>query len=232
MKTDSLLEAINDIHESYIVEYGQLTEIREPKAVVLKKWISLAACVAIVVCAASFILTHFNRHQTDNPKDGELYLFENYNELCDILPNYHILRNLAVFESVNITCKGYQADDTQVSPNLPAGPFYGYERYSSLEVIVTYPDNINISIQCEVSVAMPLDDYVLARKPFGAVNKEVTEININGYDIWYAQTTVSADSVAGYTAVFADKGDYFTISSSVSDQEVFLEYVSNLLGDS
>lgn len=43
---------------------------------------------------------------------------------------------------------------------------------------------------------------------------------------------VSADSVAGYTAVFADKGDYFTISSSVSDQEVFLEYVSNLLSDS
>lgn len=231
MKTDTLLEAINDIHESYIVEYGQLTEIRKPKAVVLKRWISIAACVAIIVCVASFVLTHVNRHQTVTPIDDELYLFENYSELCDILPNYHILRNLAVIESVDITCKGYQADDLQVSPNLPAGPFYGYERYSSLEVIVTYPDNMNISIQCEVSVAMPLDDYIFARKPFGVANTDVTEININGFDLLYARTTVFADSVAGYTAVFADKGDCFIISSNVSNQEVFLDFVSDLLSD-
>lgn len=231
MKTEALMQAITDIRDPYIVEYGKLTENRKPMESVWKRWLSIAACLAIVICAASLLYAHFNQSHMDDPRGGEHYSFASYSELCDVLPDNHILRYIDAPESATITCEGYHSTEIQAPVGLPAGSSLEYDDYYILDVTVIYPDNTSLRVQCEVSIDMSLDDYIHSRKPFGTTDEQLLETIIKGYNIRYAQATYPDGAVSGYTAVFADGSDYFTVYSTISDQDTFLEYVTNLLND-
>lgn len=231
MKTDALLHAITDIHDQYVVEYGKLTEMWKPKASVWKRWMSIAACLVIVGCAVSLLFAHFNHSHMDDPRGGEHYSFANYSALCGILPDKHILRNIDTSESATIICEGYHSTDVQFPVDLPAGPSLDYDDFTVLEVTVMYQNNTSIRVQCELSIDMSLDNYINSRKPFGTANDQVLEAKVKEFNIRFAQATYPDGAVSGYTAVFADGSDCFTVYSTISDQNTFLEYVTNLLND-
>lgn len=228
MKTDAIVAAISDIQEAYIVEYGQLTEKSKAKGGI-RRWLLYAACLAIVLGLSAIVVKVFPLSQGDTLRDGELYSFESYSEMCNILPGYHIFQQIPTAESSSVICLGYQREDNQTAPDLPAGPIYGYETYRSLEIIMTLPNSVEYNILCEVGVTMSMDEYVLTRKPFAEANQNIFVENIYGHEIWYEQRNESGNSTEAYTAVFTDKGDFFIVSFNAVDKVDFLNHLEILL---
>lgn len=221
MKADALIYSMTDIRDNYVTEYAMKTSKVSRSHSSWKKWISVAACFAVIISAASLMFAYFGRSAMDDPRGGIYYSFTDYAELCSILPEDHILQQLPLVESSTISCEGYYAEDATV----PAA----YADYYHIFVNTVNPDGLSARIHCEANLEMTMEDFIDSRKPFGFISKEVQTTTIEGQTIQYALMEYSDGSNPFYQAVFAVSKDFYVISSSTTDQDAFLEFITDLL---
>ena len=221
MKADALIYAMTDIRDSYVTEYAMKTEKENRTQTTWKKWASIAACLCVLVLAASLMFAHFGRSAMDDPRGGIYYGFADYAELCSILPQDHILRQIPVTETTTITCEGYHSEESIVPATYPD--------YYHVFVSIEDPNGYSATIHCEANLDMTMTEFIDSRKPFGFISGEVQSTTIEGHSIQYALMDYSDGSEPTYKAIFSIGKDFFVVSSADTDKDAFLAFITDLL---
>ncbi len=225
MNTDNLIEAFNDIRDPYIEEYSKLTE--KKAHFTRRKWWSYAACIIVLLSVGMFAVTHLVQ-QLNAQKESSRHQFSNYTELCDLLPNYHILNNIELSDYSVVVFEGFRSTSSKEPSEFPAGPLYGYEEYESIQIKVGQTDGIHYTVRCEVANISSVSEYEEARNPFQKATGEVEQQIVEGREVWYAKILLNDGNATGYTAIFSDKGDFFIVESSITNRDTFLRLISSM----
>lgn len=221
MKAEALIYAMTDIRDNYVTEYAMKTGKANRTQASWKKWVSIAACFAVLVLTASLMFAHFGRSAMDDPRGGLYHSFTDYAELCSILPEDHILQQLPITERTTISCEGYYAEEAAT----PAT----YADYYHIYVNIENSDSIGARIHCEANLEMSMDDFINTRKPFDSISGEVQTTTIEGKTVHFALMQYSDGSDPFYQAVFSVDEDFYVVSSATTDQAAFLEFITDLL---
>lgn len=214
MRTDTLILALNDVRDPYIEEYASLKHKKKSLHTTWKKWVSIAACFALVLFVGSVLFAHFGRSGMDDPRGGVYYEFQDYNELCSILPDGNILVNLQQGQDADIKCSGSHKEELQTSAVY--GDFY------HIFIDLEFPDGRSISLICEVELDQTAKEYVEAR-PLKYPDEAVDSVRIGSTNVYFAEFENSQ------YAVFNVGSDLYEFAFTSFTQDEILTYITNLL---
>ncbi|MGN1155968.1 MAG: hypothetical protein ACI4TK_07310 [Agathobacter sp.] len=221
MKAESFIQILNDIPDAYIDEYGELQENRQRKKN-YRGWGILAACLAVCILLFVPTISHLmNKAQIEDPRGGFTHSFSSYGELCEILPEESILRNIPTEKYTITECKGtclYNSD----------GDVSKYENYSYLYIVMRCKDT-GESVQIKfVPAYHETAEYYRATRMSDCPKEYYGFTTICDTDIYLAKTQ-NADHTLTSCAIWEIGTDIYEVKSGFGEQEPLITLIEELL---
>lgn len=216
MTTKKFSNALGNIGESYVDEAVTYTAKKKSNAWI--KWVSIAACFALIIVCIPTLIHIFNPSEIDDPKSGAQYDFGSYTELCEYLPEGNIIANIPNSESARI--------DAYVICPEKTTDFSDYNNYSYLSVDVSYDDGMGVNIFCTIKSEMTAKEYVEG-KPIEYPSDKTNEVTVENCDVYY--TEFEDAGIKGVKAVFSIDDSLYELTTDSFDHEELVQYIESLL---
>ena len=219
MKTEKIINSMNDIKDDYIIEYAEKEMGTKVKIVhALRTWGVIAACLALVIIATPTLIHIFTPSEIEDPRAGARYEFSNYSELCSVLPDDNIIANIPNSKEANISASVESPEGTT--------DFSDYSNYSYLNVDVSYDNGTGASIFCVVKSEKTAKEDIES-KPLLSKSANVSMTTISDYDIYYGSYDNGVDKVN--IAEFSFDGSLYEFSTATLSQDELIQYISDML---
>lgn len=207
MRVDNFIYSMNDIKDCYILEYVETATENRNKIVSIWKYLTpIVACFIMFLGITSVLIWHFGKAEIDDPKVAFDYEFNNYDELCDMLPEGHILTNIPNRESAQIVCSASYFDTT--------ADIMDYSKCSYVSIDMSYEDNSGVSIWCEVNPEKTTQEYVRMR-PLEFLPDKTKKVMIKDTEVFYT----FQDDTTMYIAAFTVENNLYSLSFSPQSYE-------------
>lgn len=219
MRAEKIIYSMNDIKDDYIIEYAEKEKATKVKTFhFLRTWGIIAACLALMIIFIPTLLHPFRPSEIDDPRAGARYEFNNYNELCGILPEGNIIANVPNSKEADISAYVECPEGTT--------DFSDYSDYSYLNVDVSYDNGTGVSIFCVVKSEKTAKEDI-ENKPLLSTTANVSMTTISDYDVYYGSYENGVDKVN--IAEFSCDGSLYEFSTVTYSQEELIQYISDML---
>lgn len=224
MKTEKIICSMNGIKDEYVIEYAERTKIVKAKAYGhFRAWGVAAACLAILIICAP-VLTHiFNHSGYDDPGSGARYEFGSYSELCSVLPEESIIKNVPNSKEADISAYAECPEGTT--------DFTDYNNYSYLNVDISYDDGAGVNIFCVVKSEKTAKEDVDS-KPILFPPEKVSLVTVSDCDIYYTgyEDVSQENGIAEVNiAEFSIDGSLYKFSTTSFSREELIQYIKDML---
>mgnify|MGYP003293286679 FL=1 len=215
MTAEQLINSVNDIDDCYINEYVEA----EPVKKINSFWIDIIgfACLILIFCIPALLI----------PKSGgeyfevETHSFTSYVEMCELLPEGHILSDIPDAENAKIICEGgYKETVTDFSE---------LEDYVYLRTYVIYEDSA-------VTISYTKDTEKTAESAFNSfvyADEEIKRTIINGIEVLYCYLdgTGSAVNITSphWVVRFSVDKNLYEFKLYSFEEESMIDYIGRIM---
>ena len=216
MTAEQLINSLNDIDDCYINEYAEAQPVKKINSF----WIDIIgfACLILIFCIPALLI----------PKSGgeyfevETHSFTSYVEMCELLPEGHILSNIPDAESAKIRCEGgYKEAVTDFSE---------LGDYIYLRTYVIYENST-------VNISYTKDAEKTAESAFNSslyADEEIKSTIINGVEVLYCYLDSTGSGFINtpsshWVARFSVDKDLYELELYSFDEEGMLDYIDRIM---
>lgn len=223
MKVEELMYSMNDIKDSYIVEYAKKAKERKTKTSHFAKiWGVVAACLAFVLICTPALIPIFNSSEIENPKGGIQYDFSSFAELCEALPSDSILTNIPNREKAKIESYGICPEGTE--------DFTDIHNYSYLFINVLYNNNTGVAIDCTLNFERTLQEFIDdSRWQLQEGTEKLTVAGTEIYYIYYFDEPYGEEQIKINKIVFSVEDTLYEIRSDTLNKDSLIQYAEDML---
>ena len=218
MTAEQIINSINDIDDCYINEYAEAQPVKKINVF----WAEIIgfACLILVFCIPT-LLMHIFKCGASYP-EVEIHSFTSYIEMCELLPEGHILSNIPDTESAKIRCEGgYRETTTDLSD---------IENYVYLRTYVIYEDST-------VNISYTKDTEKTAESAFNSslyADEEIKSTIINGVEVLYCYLDSTGSGFINtpsshWVARFSLDKDLYEFELYSFDEEGMIDYMERIM---
>lgn len=188
-----------------------------------RTWIIVVACLILVIICTPTLIHILNPSGIDDPRSGSRYEFSSYSELCSVLPEGSIIANIPNSKEANINAYVECPDGTT--------NFTDYNKFSYLNVDISYDDSTGVSIFCIVKSEKTAKEDI-GRKSTLFLSKKVNMVTISDYDIYYISYEDASHEngiVEINIAEVSIDGSLYKFSTTTFSQKELIQYIIDML---
>ncbi|MBE5949578.1 MAG: hypothetical protein E7261_11225 [Lachnospiraceae bacterium] len=216
MTVEQLIYSVNEIDDCYINEYAEAASVKKNNSF----WVEIIgfACLVLVFCIPALLI----------PKSGaeyfevETHSFTSYAEMCELLPEGHILSNIPDAKSARIRSEGGCKEAVT--------DFSELENYIYLRTYVIYEDsavNISYTKDTEKTAESAFNSFVYA-------DKEINRTIINGVEVLYCYLDGTGNGFINtpsshWVVRFSVDNDLYELELYSFDEERMLDYIGRIM---
>lgn len=217
MTAEQLINSVNNIDDCYIREYAEAAPVKKNNIF----WAEIIgfACLILIFCIPVLLI-----HKSGGEHfEVETYSFTSYIEMCELLPEGHILSDIPDAENAKIRCEGgYKEAVTDFSE---------LEDYIYLRTYV-------ICENSAVNISYTKDTEKTAERAFNSsvyTDEEIKSTIINGVEVLYCYLDSTGSGFINtpsshWVARFSLGKDLYEFELYSFDEERMIEYIGRILG--
>ena len=218
MTAEQIINSINDIDDCYINEYVEAQPVKKNNIF----WAEIIgfACLVLVFCIPTLLMHIFKSGASY--REVETHLFTSYIEMCELLPEGHILSNIPDTESARIRCEGGYRENTTDLSDL--------ENYVYLRTYVIYEDST-------VNIFYTKDTEKTAESAFNSslyADEKIKRTIINGVEVLYCYLDSTGSGFINtpsshWVARFSLDKDLYEFELYSFDEEGMIDYIGRII---
>lgn len=218
MTAEQLIYSVNDIDDYYINEYAEA----EPVKRINSFWAEIigVACLILVFCIPT-LLMHIFKCGSSYP-EVETYSFTGYAQMCELLPEGHILSDIPDAENAKIRCEGgYKEAVTDFSELGDYIYLRTYVIYENSAVNISYTKNTEKTAESVFNSSLYADE-------------EIKRTIINGVEVLYCYLDSTGSGFINtpsshWVVRFSVDKDLYELELYSFDEERMIEYIGRIL---
>ena len=216
MTAEQLINSVNDIDDCYINEYVEADPVKKINSF----WIDIIgfACLILIFCIPALLI----------PKSGgeyfevETHSFTSYAQMCELLPEGHILSNIPDAENAKIRCEGgYKEAVTDFSE---------LGDYIYLRTYVIYENST-------VNISYTKDTGKTAESAFNSslyADEEIKRTSIKAVEVLYCYLDSTGSGFINtpsshWVARFSVDKDLYELELYSFDEERMIDYIGRII---